>query len=109
MLLQSVVAPCSITGIIRAREKSMSKLINRRDFIKEIGLSAAALSLMPRLAKAERRGNIKLKGQPQNIVILGGGLAGLAAGYELKRAGHSITILEARKFAGGRLQTIRDF
>ena len=87
----------------------MSKLINRRDFIKEISLSAAALSLAPRLAKAERRGSIKLKGQPKNIVILGGGLAGLAAGYELKRAGHSITILEARKFAGGRLQTIRDF
>jgi monoamine oxidase len=87
----------------------MSKLINRRDFIKEIGLSAAALALMPRIARAERHGGIKLMGQPKNIVILGGGLAGLAAGYELKRAGHSVTILEARKFAGGRLQTIRDF
>jgi monoamine oxidase len=87
----------------------MSNLINRRDFIKEMGLSAAALALMPHVARAERRGGIKLMGQPKNIVILGGGLAGLAAGYELKRAGHSVTILEARKFAGGRLQTIRDF
>ncbi len=48
-------------------------------------------------------------GQPKNVVILGGGLAGLAAGYELKRAGHNVTILEARRFAGGRVQTIRDF
>lgn len=87
----------------------MSKLINRRDFIKEISLSAAALAMMPRIAKAERRGGIKLMGEPKKIVILGGGLAGLAAGYELKRAGHSITILEARRFAGGRLQTIRSF
>ena len=42
-------------------------------------------------------------------LILGGGLAGLSAGLELKRAGHNVTILEARKFAGGRVQTIRDF
>jgi monoamine oxidase len=87
----------------------MSKLINRRDFLKEAGLTAAALALMPRLARAEQRGGIRLMGQPKSIVILGGGLAGLAAGYELKRAGHTVTILEARKFAGGRVQTIRDF
>jgi len=64
---------------------------------------------LPKIARAERRGGLKLKGEPKNIVILGGGLAGLSAAFELKKAGHTITILEARKFAGGRLQTIRDF
>ena len=87
----------------------MSKTINRRKFIKEIGLSAAAFALMPYVASAARRGGIKLLGAPKNVVILGAGLAGLAAGYELKRAGHNVTILEARKFAGGRLQTLREF
>lgn len=72
-------------------------------------MAAAALALSPRISIAERRGAIKLAGQPQNVVILGGGLAGLSAGYELKRAGHNVTILEARKFPGGRVQTIRDF
>ena len=87
----------------------MSRVIDRRQFIRDLSLSAAALALAPRIARAEHRGGLKLMSEPKNVVILGGGLAGLAAGLELKRAGHIVTILEARKFAGGRLQTIRDF
>lgn len=87
----------------------MSRLMDRRQFIKELSLSAVALGLAPRIARATRRGDIKLAGAPQNVVVLGGGLAGLAAAFELKKAGHTVTILEARKFPGGRVQTIRDF
>jgi len=87
----------------------MSRRINRRQFIREVSIGAAALALAPRITRAERRGGIRLMSDPQSVVILGGGLAGLAAGFELKRAGHSVTILEARKFPGGRVQTIRDF
>lgn len=87
----------------------MSRVIDRRQFIRELSLTAAALALSPNIARAERRGGIRLMSEPKNVVILGGGLAGLAAGYELKQAGHNITILEARKFPGGRVQTIRDF
>jgi monoamine oxidase len=87
----------------------MPNQINRRDFVKEFSLSLAALALAPNIARATKRGDLVLQGAPQNVVILGGGLAGLAAGYELKKAGHRITILEARKFPGGRVQTLRDF
>ncbi len=87
----------------------MSRIIDRRQFIRDLSLGAAALALAPRVARAGRRGGIKLLSEPKNVVILGGGLAGLAAGLELKRAGHNITILEARKFPGGRVETIRDF
>jgi monoamine oxidase len=87
----------------------MSRPIGRRQFIEEFGLYAAGLALLPKVARAEWRGGLKLKGPPKNIVILGGGLAGLAAAFELKKAGHSITILEARKSPGGRLRTIRGF
>src|SRR5690242_20122247 len=87
----------------------MSRTFNRREFIQALGFYAAGLAVLPKVARAERRGEIKLAGQPQNVVVLGGGLAGLAAGFELKNAGHHITILEARKFPGGRVQTIHDF
>src|ERR1044071_9932164 len=86
----------------------MSKAIKRRQFIKDLGVSAAALALLPNVARAARRG-ITLQGQPKTVVVLGGGLAGLAAAYELKKAGHSVTVLEARKTPGGRVRTIRDF
>jgi monoamine oxidase len=35
-------------------------------------------------------------------------MAGLVAGYELLRAGHDVTILEARQRVGGRIRTMRE-
>ncbi len=87
----------------------MSSKIDRRQFIKEMSFAAAALMLSSGVRRAEGRGHVTLAGPPKNIVILGGGLAGLAAAYELKRAGHKVTILEARKAAGGRVRTLRNF
>ena len=45
---------------------------------------------------------------PLHVVIIGAGLAGLCAGYELERRGHRVTILEAdAKHVGGRTRTMR--
>jgi len=46
-------------------------------------------------------------GRGKKIVILGGGMAGLTAAYEMSNAGYDVTLLEARSFAGGRSQTAR--
>lgn len=83
--------------------------INRRDFLKELGLSAAAATLIPGVSVARSRGGLRPAAVPQNIVVLGAGLAGLSAAYELELAGHNVTILEARKKAGGRVRTLREF
>ncbi|WP_113913414.1 NAD(P)/FAD-dependent oxidoreductase [Roseovarius dicentrarchi] len=37
----------------------------------------------------------------KDITIIGGGFAGLSAGYDLTRAGHRVTVLEADDFVGG--------
>ena len=46
-------------------------------------------------------------GKGAKVVILGAGLAGMTAAYELTKAGYQCQVLEARSFAGGRCQTAR--
>jgi monoamine oxidase len=45
----------------------------------------------------------------KRVIIIGGGISGLVAGYELARAGHDPLILEAQNRVGGRVYTLRTF
>ncbi len=44
----------------------------------------------------------------ESVVVIGAGMAGLCAAYELRRSGCEVTVLEARRTAGGRVRTRRD-
>ena len=46
-------------------------------------------------------------GAGRSVVILGAGIAGLVAAYELGSAGYDVTVLEASNRIGGRVWTIR--
>ena len=46
-------------------------------------------------------------GDGKRVVILGAGIAGLVAAYELDKLGYECTILEATARAGGRSLTVR--
>jgi len=46
-------------------------------------------------------------GHGKKIVILGAGIAGLVSAYELRKAGFSVTVLEARHRPGGRSWSVR--
>jgi monoamine oxidase len=46
-------------------------------------------------------------GNGRKVLVLGAGIAGLCAAYELGKAGYDCTILEARTRVGGRVQTVR--
>lgn len=67
---------------------------NRREFLKTAGVAALGLSLSG-AAFAQRR--------KKTCVVIGAGLAGLAAAYKLKNAGWNVTVLEARSRLGGRV------
>ena len=81
--------------------------ISRRRFLRNGGLAVAAVSLTrPNLVASAA--TFITKGPAKKVVILGAGMAGLVAGYELKQLGHDITILEARIRPGGRVHTLHE-
>ncbi len=45
----------------------------------------------------------------KTVTIIGAGMAGLSAAYELHKAGWHVTVLEARSRIGGRVYSVREF
>lgn len=91
--------------------------LSRRGFLHRIGAVggyAAAYSAMVSLglmATPAKAGPLQLPanlGAGKSVVVLGGGVAGLTAAYELERAGFAVTLLEARERLGGRNWTLRN-
>ena len=92
-------------------------MMTRRNFVAQVGRAGgftAAFSTMQLLGlmptKAEAKPELKMdrnRGQGVHVVVLGAGIAGLAAAWELRRHGFACTVLEARERPGGRNWTVR--
>lgn len=87
--------------------------MTRRDFINQATaasgsgyLAMLALGMLP--AAPARAFSLPYSDKAsKKVVILGAGLAGLCAAYELGKLGYDCTILEARNRVGGRVWTVR--
>ena len=87
----------------------------RRELLQRIGLSAGAammyqaMSTLGHASESPYRGAAELKGAPagSSVLILGAGISGLVAAYELQRAGYKVKVLEYNHRAGGRAWTLR--
>lgn len=82
--------------------------MNRREFLGRI-LLGSGLVAVPTLnvAAAQERPTLAA-GVSRTVIVIGAGLAGLAAAYELIQAGHDVTVLEALTRPGGRILTLRE-
>ena len=95
--------------------KRLSGSLTRREFLYRaaaVGGSALLLNTMNAwgMGIASRVGAppaLSGSGKGKKVLILGAGLAGMTAAYELSRLGYQVEVLEARGFAGGRCQTAR--
>ena len=89
--------------------------LTRREFIRRSLILSAGASLIiscedkdtTPTAIASSPGMLGSNGNAKKIIIIGAGMSGLVSAYELVRAGHDVTMLEARDRIGGRVLTIR--
>ncbi len=84
-------------------------LLTRLGLLGGLGVTVNAMQLLG-LNGAARAAELPPlpPGRGLHVVVLGAGITGLVAAYELEQAGYRVTLLEARDRVGGRAWTIRD-
>ena len=88
---------------------------SRRALLRMIGLSAGSAAMYQAMTSlgfaqgSSYSGPLKLSGVPSgaSVLILGAGLAGMTAAYELRNAGYKVKVLEYNARPGGRCWTLR--
>lgn len=84
----------------------MDRNVSRRHFLKASFTAGAALPFIP--YALARDVQVASAAKPRKIVVVGAGIAGLVAAFELTQSGHDVTVFEARMRPGGRIHTLRD-
>src|ERR1700749_3437717 len=88
--------------------------LKRRTFIRNSFLAGAGISLtVPEilntsLSDLQADSGVQKKSDTRKIIVAGAGISGLCCAYELMKAGHEVTVLEASGGHGGHVFTGRD-
>src|SRR6185503_16374858 len=114
---RAICAKCCQSGDDSSGRGRVAMALTRRAVLERIGavggagaayMAMEALGLaLPTPAGAETFKLPPASGNGRSVVVLGAGIAGLVAAYELRRAGYSVTVLESRDRVGGRVWTVR--
>ncbi len=89
--------------------------MSRRRLLRMIGLSAGSAAMYQAMhslgfaAETEFKGPVALSAAPKgaSVLVLGAGIAGMVAAFELRNAGYRVQVLEYNARAGGRNWTLR--
>jgi monoamine oxidase len=88
---------------------------SRRALLTAIGKAGGAVALYQAMTALGHAAPTQFSGPPKlsgarsgaSVLILGSGLAGMVAAYEMERAGYKVSILEFQNRPGGRNYTVR--
>jgi len=88
---------------------------SRRDLLTAIGKAGGAVALYQAMTALGHAAPSQFAGPPKlsgarpgaSVIILGAGLAGMVAAYEMTNAGYKVSILEYQNRPGGRNYTVR--
>lgn len=94
---------------------SVGGSMTRRELLSMIGMTAGSAAMYQSMtslglaADSGFPGPAELTGAPAgaSVLVLGAGIAGLVAAYELRKAGYRVEVLEHNSRAGGRNWTLR--
>lgn len=81
---------------IRSNDPSLAGRMGRRHLLK--GLAAGSLLAGTALAAPRK------VGEGRTAIVIGAGIAGLSAAWELRRSGFAVSIFEKREWSGGRMR-----
>ena len=81
--------------------------MQRRKFIKHTTTGLPLLFLTPTLLAGCEKENENVNSNDKTVVVIGGGISGLAAAKKLKEKGFTVIVLESQEKVGGRIRTDR--
>jgi monoamine oxidase len=81
--------------------------MQRRKFIKDTLTGLPLLLSTPTLLASCIKGDENVNPNGKTVVVIGGGISGLAAAKKLKEKGFTVIVLEAQDKVGGRIRTDR--
>jgi monoamine oxidase len=89
---------------LKSRAERRGSLSRRRFLTASLGTAVAAAGRFPARAAAPVPART-----PETVLVVGAGLAGLAAAHRLREGGKRVIVIEARGEPGGRVRTLRGY
>ena len=94
----------------KKRSEEEEEPIQQSDLLKPLmmdiakkGLNFAFQKWIQRLENPQKRTKTQ---KPKKVIVVGAGMAGLVAAYELEQVGHDVILLESQMRVGGRIYTL---